>query len=180
MMRLPVINLNRRERFAVAVAAAGLLLFCALNWGLFPLLDKSARLDRVIAAKQSALVEMMQLKTEIQALSRQVAASSAQAAKRDPQFTLFSFLDQLAGRTGIKDKVAYMKPSTTTAKEGGQKIAVVEMKIQALTLAQLVDYLHQIETSANMIHVQWLAITRTSKPEGFIDVVVQAETIEKG
>jgi len=73
-----------------------------------------------------------------------------------------------------------MKPSTTTAKEAGQKIAVVEMKLQALTLAQLVDYLYQIETSKNMIHVQWLAITRTTKPEGFIDVVVQAETIEKG
>lgn len=180
MMRLPPINLNPRERLAVAMAAAALVLFCGLNWGLLPLLDKSARLDRILAGKKAALVEMMHLKGQLEALNRQVAASNAQAANRDPQFTLFSYLDQLAGRTGIKDKVAYMKPSTTTAKDGGHKIAVVEMKIQALTLTQLVDYLHQIETSANMIRVQWLAITRTSKPEGYIDVVVQAETIEKG
>lgn len=179
-MRLPAINLNRREKLSVALAAAGLVVFCGLQWGLFPLLDKSERLDRALAVKQAALVELLRLKAEVQTLNRQVEASKAQAARRDPQFTLFSFLDQLAGRTGIKDKVAYMKPSTTTAKSGGQKIAVVEMKIQALTLSQLVDFLYQIETSPNMIQVQWLAITRTSKPEGFIDAVVQAETFERG
>jgi len=105
-MRLPVINLNRREKLAVAVGAAALVVFFGLNWGLFPLVDKSARLDRVLAGKQAALVEMMRLKAELEAMNRQVAASSALAAKRDPQFTLFSYLDQLAGRTGIQDKVA--------------------------------------------------------------------------
>jgi general secretion pathway protein M len=179
-MRLPAINLSRREKFSLEAGAIVLVIFCGLLWGLFPLLDRSERLGRTIAAKSAVFAELDGLKAEVQALNLQVEASQAQLAKRDPQFTLFSYLDQLAGRTGIKDKIAYMKPSTGTAKEGGQKIAVVELKIQALTLAQLVDYLHQIETSANMIHVQWLAITKAGKADGFIDAVLQAETIEKG
>jgi hypothetical protein len=178
-MRLPVINLNRREKMAVAAAAAGLVIFCGLQWGILPLLDQSERLSRAIAAKTLVLDELVQLRAQAQALDHQVEASKGQLAQRNPQFSLFSFLDQLTGQIGIKDKIVYMKPSTSPGKDGGPKIALVEMKLQGLTLAQLVDYLHQIETSTNMIRVQWLAITKGDKSEGFIDAVLQAETIEQ-
>ena len=73
-----------------------------------------------------------------------------------------------------------MKPSTSVQKGSLYKISQVEMKLQSLTLEQLTTYLHMIETSKNMVYIKRLSILKTSKPEGFIDAVIQVEAVEKG
>ena len=71
-----------------------------------------------------------------------------------------------------------MKPSTTTQKNNPLKVSKVEMKLQAVTLKQLATYLHRVETSENMVSVKRLSISKTSKQEKFINVVLQVETFE--
>jgi general secretion pathway protein M len=72
-----------------------------------------------------------------------------------------------------------MKPSTTVQKNSPYKVSQVEMKLQGLTLQQLTTYLYMVETSKNMIYVKRLSIVKTGKQEGFIDAVLQVETVEK-
>ena len=72
-----------------------------------------------------------------------------------------------------------MKPSTSVQKDSPYKISQVEMKLQSLTLEQLTTYLHMIETSKNMVYIKRLSILKTGKQEGFIDAVIQVETVEK-
>ena len=35
------------------------------------------------------------------------------------------------------------------------------------------------ETSKNMVHIKRLSISKTGKQEGFVDAVLQVETVEK-
>ena len=72
-----------------------------------------------------------------------------------------------------------MKPSTTVQKNNSYKISQVEMKFKDLTLEQLTTYLHMVETSKNMVSIERLSISKTGKQEGFIDAVLQVETVEK-
>lgn len=171
-------KLTRREKYAVCIALGALGLFVLLQFIVLPLMEKKHRLERAIAVKTETLEQMAVLKYEYETIKQKNDQSNDQYSQREKDFTLFSFLDKLSGRAGIKTNIAYMKPSTTTPKNGFHKISQVEMKLQGLTLKQLTTYLHMVETSKNMVYINKLSILKTGKEKGLIDAVLQAETLE--
>jgi general secretion pathway protein M len=172
------LNISRRERLALYLAGAFICLFILIQWVLVPLTDRQHQLDRVLAVKRHALEQMIALKSEFETIQAQSESSKNVLGNREKGFSLFSFLDALAGKIQIKERIAYMKPSTAVQKDSPLKTSQVEMKLEAITLKQLTDYLFGIEMSPNRVWVRRMALSRTEKPEGFIDAVLQVETHE--
>ena len=172
-------KLNRREKYSIYVLSGAICLFILLQFIIFPSFDKRKGLKRVLQAKTDMLEEMTALKSEYNTIKKRTELSKLRFEKREKGFTLFSFLDKLTGKAGIKNHVIYMKPSTSVQKNSPFKISQVEMKLQGLTLKQLTSYLHMVETSKNMANIKRLSISKTGKQEGFIDAVLQVETAEK-
>ena len=172
-------KLTKREKYSVYALSGAIFIFIVIQFIVFPSIDKRKRLKRELQVKTNALSEVTALKSDYGEIEKRTRASSARFANRTKGFTLFSFLDRLTGEAGIKEYVTYMKPSTTVQKNSPYKISQVEMKIQGLTLQQLTTYLYMVETSKNMVHVKRLSIVKAGKSEGFIDAVLQVETIEK-
>jgi general secretion pathway protein M len=172
-------KLTKRERYSVYALSGAIFVFIVIQFIVFPSIDKRKQLKRELQVKTNDLREMMTLKSDYSEIEKSARAASERFASREKGFTLFSFLDKLTGEAGIKEYVTYMKPSTTVQKNSPYKISQVEMKIQGLTLQQLTTYLYMVETSKNMVRVRRLSIVKAGKPEGFIDAVLQVETIEK-
>ena len=172
-------KLNRREKYSIYALSGAICLFILLQFIIFPSFDKRKGLKRVLRAKTDMLEEMTALKSEYNTIKKRTELSKLRFEKREKGFTLFSFLDKLTGKAGIKNHVIYMKPSTSVQKNSPFKISQVEMKLQGLTLKQLTSYLHMVETSKNMANIKRLSISKTGKQEGFIDAVLQVETAEK-
>lgn len=171
-------KLNRREKYIICAAACLLGLLIIANFVIRPFFENQKQLERNLQTKKAELEQMHALQAEYNLLQGKMQQSEVRFGKREKGFTLFSFLDQLAGRTGIKDRISYMKPSKTAPKNSNYKISRVEMKLNAITLEQLTAYLHGIETSKNMVMVKKLSISKKDKKQGFINVVLQAETLE--
>ena len=174
-MRLPF---NKRETLLVASGGVFVLLWLYLQFVYWPLDDTNKRLVRTIFVKESVHQDILELKNEYNQLKSQAEAANAQFKQQDKNFTLFSFLDKLAGQIGIKGNIIYMKPSSSTAKDLPYKLAMVEMKLQGLNLTQLTDYLYGIETSVNQMYIKRLAITQKSPESKSVDVVLQVQTIQ--
>ena len=172
-------KLNRREKYSIYALSGAICLFILLQFIIFPSFDKRKGLKRVLRAKTDMLEEMTALKSEYNTIKKRTELSKLRFEKREKGFTLFSFLDKLTGKAGIKNHVIYMKPSTSVQKNSPFKISQVEMKLQGLTLKQLTSYLHMVETSKNLANIKRLSISKTGKQEGFIDAVLQVETAEK-
>lgn len=172
------LKLNKREKYAVYAASGFICLFVLMQWVVFPFIDNRQRLTRMLQVKTSVLEDMGTLKSDYEAIKKEVDLSKVRYAKRQQRFTLFSFLDKLAGETGIKDHITYMKPSTSTQKDSRYKISLVEMKFQGVTLEQLTLYLHRVETSENMASLKRISITREGKKDGYINVVLQVEALD--
>ncbi|MCG6971695.1 MAG: hypothetical protein LJE66_00985 [Desulfobacterales bacterium] len=172
-------KLTKRDRYSIYALSGAILVFIVIQFIVFPSIDKRKRLKRELQVKTNVLREMMTLKSDYSEIEKSTRSASARFASREKGFTLFSFLDKLTGEAGIKEYVTYMKPSTTVQKNSPYKISQVEMKIQGLTLQQLTTYLYSVETSNNMVRVRRLSIVKAGKPEGFIDAVLQVETLEK-
>lgn len=172
-------NLQRREKSIIVAAGAVLTVFVIVQLIIFPILDRRTRLRHQIVTRTRELQQMVQLKAEYEALTRREHQNEAQLKARPRGFTLFSFLDALAGRSGIKQNIAYMKPATTNMKNSPYNLSMVEMKIDALTMKQLVTYLYGIETSPNLIWVKRISIARGEKDSDLLDSVLQVQTYQQ-
>ena len=70
-----------------------------------------------------------------------------------------------------------MRPSTVEKKGTSLKIDVVEMKMSGVTMQQLINYLHMVETSGNNVFVKRASISISGANKGFLDVTLLVETV---
>jgi len=172
------LNLNQREKIVISGAGTFLIIFIMVQWLIVPVFEKRDELKTRLDSKKNILMDMKILRSEHLAMQGKIESSRQNLNNRQPGFTLFSFLDQLAGDTGLKDHIEYMKPSTAVKEDSGLKISRVELKLQEITLKDLTFYLFKVETSENMLIVKRLSITKTGKDSGLISAVLQVETFE--
>ena len=176
--KLSELPLKPRERRFIIAGAVCLAIFIFIQFIVLPLYGKKSRLKSAIQGKERELAEIQLLQKEYGDIRNKAEQALKQISKRDKGFTLFSFLDRLAGEKGVKDRIAYMRPSSTPKENAPYKISLVEMELQAITLPQLVGFLHGIETSENLVAVKRMSIASSGKLAASIDVVLQVETLE--
>ena len=172
------ISLQRREKMAVTAVAVALGVFLLLQIVVFPVFDRDDELRRQIKTKTQDLQQMRDLQAEYASLSRYSTNVEDGIKKRPGDFTLFSFIDKLAGSSGIKGNIAYMKPSSSNLKNSSYSLSTVEIKLNALTMEQLTAFLYGIEESANMVWIRRLSISKSDNNQSLLNSVLQVETFE--
>jgi general secretion pathway protein M len=168
-----------RERVALVIAGAAVVIFLVLQVIIFPAVGRRDSLRKQIVFKTEALQEIRAQKTEYQRLSQNTKHTQARIQKRAKTFTLFSYIDQLAGKSGIKGNIASMKPSTTNIKNSSFKLSSVEMKLNSLTMEQLTTFLHGLEDPKNVVWIKRISISKADKNEGLLNAVLQTETYQR-
>jgi general secretion pathway protein M len=131
-----------------------------------------------VHAKAELLADMQALQAEAEQIRTRSRTAEGRFRQREANFTLFSFLDQLAGQARVKERVSYMRPTKIELKNSPFKLSRVEMKLEGVTLEQLTTYIHGVESSGNMVSVGKLSITRRDPKEGLLDAILQVETLE--
>ena len=71
-----------------------------------------------------------------------------------------------------------MKPSESTGSELFTQ-SQVEMKLQAVSLGQLVRFLERVESPAHLVGIDKIAIQENTKEKGLLDVTLQLVSIDQ-
>lgn len=171
-------KLKRREKYSVYAATVIICIFVLIKFIVFPVIDKRESVTRAIQVKTKMLEEMIVLKSKYDAISYRADLSKSRFVKREKNFTLFSLIDSLAGKAAIKEHIVYMKPSTSVAKNSNYKISSVEIKVQNVTMNELISYLHMVETTDSNVFINGLSMSKTGGQEDLINAVLKVETIE--
>ena len=171
-------KLQKRERLVVTGGAVALFLLLLFQFVIYPIIDRQSQLKKEIVKKTVELQEAQSLKTDVASVTRSLQLTEDKLKSRPQGFTLFSFLDALAGRTGIKQNITYMKPSSTNIKNSPYTLSMVEMKIQSLTMEQLVNYLHGVENAPQQIWIKQMSITKGETNEGLLTSILKVETFQ--
>ena len=171
-------KLSNREKIAISIGIGFVGIFLLVQVAVFPFLDARERLQRRLVSHTRSYDEIKQLRIKYLDLQTRTDNSKKQIDRRQRGFTLFSFLDKLAGQVGIKERITYMKPSSTKQKDTPYSLSLVEMKLNGITMEQITKFLYRIETSPNMIHVQRLSLNKKEEKEGLLNVILQVETFE--
>ena len=170
-------KLAKREKYLVTLCVCALAVFLLVRFVVFPFIDGRERVRRGVAAKEKGLQEILVLGAEYEAQKKGATGVQQVLARRKKGFTLFSFLERAAGEVEVKDNIKYMKPSTSQG-TGQYKEIMVEMKLEKITLSQLVAYLYGIESPENVISIKRISIKENKQETGFMDAVLQVITYE--
>jgi general secretion pathway protein M len=170
-------KLARREKYFVSGAAVFIGAFLLLQLLVFPFFERMKRVQRGVEAKEDALKEIVRLSAEYQRYRRGSQDLRQALSRRQGGFTLFSFLEKEAGDAGVKAYIKYMKPSTSSG-PGSYKESLVEMKLEAISLSQLVDYLHKIEAPEKLVMIKRISIKETKGKSGYLDTILQVMTFQ--
>jgi general secretion pathway protein M len=170
-------KLGRREKILVSLAACCVAVFVLFQFIIFPFFDRREAIERGIDAKRDGLKEIVRLRGEYESYKRGADGIQRYLRSRMKSFTLFSFLEQAAGKARVKDHIKYMKPSASLS-NGRIKESMVEMKLDKISLKQLVDYLYLIESPENVVSIKRISIKDSKSAPGYLDAVMQVLTID--
>jgi general secretion pathway protein M len=168
-------NLGGREKLVMIAGGVAVALLLFYRFGLSPALERLRTLDRLVATKERDLHEMKTLRETYLAQKRLMEEVNQSLAQRGQDFAIFSFLEELANKAGIKNNIMYMKPALTTPGELFRESSV-EMRLEGIVLPQLTRYLYDIERAPQLLRVRRMHIKpRTANPDQ-LDVTFQVST----
>ena len=171
-------KLAKRERLFVSLAVSAIVLFVLLEFIILPFFKERGRMKRGIISKQVELVDVLESSARLKALRSNSQGMEESLMKREQGFALFSYLEKAAGTAKVKENIKSMKPSTSKG-QGDYKESTVEIKIEAVTLQQLVDYLYRIESPDKVVFIKRMLVQGNKKGKGYIDAVLQVLTFVK-
>jgi general secretion pathway protein M len=168
-------KLTATQKYYVAGGAAFVLVVLMLQLAVIPLWDAKQKLNRSIAVNEKALKDMIALGGEYAVLKQRAEDIQRAQARRPQDFTLFSYLEKKAGETQLKPHIKYMNASKAVA-AGAFEESIVEMRLDALTLRQLTDFLHTVESPQDLVRIKKITVAKMKESPEYLTMTMQAST----
>ena len=162
-------KLEPRERVLVQVAGALVALFIAFNLVYLPIQGALGGLGDRIQERQHDAVEVAHMMRAYQRLRVDLATMRTRTVAASGDFSLFSVVEQALTRAPGKDKIGSITPAQK-AIPGGMTQYSVELKLNALSLPQVVDTLYGLSALNVPVTVSTLHVTRRSQDSHTFDV----------
>lgn len=167
-------NLSTRER--VLVAVVGALTLAAIVWfGLIrTTIGMRGQSEQRFESAQQELEVMKRLRREYDDVSERLA-SVEERIQNGPRGNLRTTLESLA--TDSQVEIESMEPQASPTNDRYRETKV-EVGLKEVTLAQIVGYLHRIDSAPQVLSIKSLRMrTRKDKPE-YLDVTFTVSSFE--
>ena len=168
-------QMSQRERVMVAVAVAAVVLVGVWLGVIEPYQSAMEKLDSQIKNRSNSLVEVKELQKDISRLRQQLSQVSGRKAMDGP---LFSYVEALTDQAGIRDRLLSMRPQQAS-QQGNYRQQLVELKLEKLSLPQLVRFLYAIEYAGQGVQVKSMRIKRRFEDNSSLDVNLSVFSLEE-
>ncbi len=170
-------RLTKRQQLVVSLGAGVVFLLLLVQFLLLPYLEAKQSVQQAIRTNEKTLAEMTRLAQEYRVLKQQAEKIQQVLAKRTPDFTLFSYLDKVAGAAGIKPSVKYINAMKGSI-SGPYEEMPVEIRLERITLKQLTDFLYLLESPQEMIRIKNIAISKMKESPEYLATQIQVVTYQ--
>jgi type II secretory pathway component PulM len=123
-------------------AAAALILLYALV--LYPISSDLSRKRDLIPKKEKDLAEMKVLRTQYVEIRQRLQEAQAIAAQRGP---LLTEIENYTKQSNLSSKIVSLKPQAGVQTEGFKE-SIVEVRLENITLYDIVNYVYLLEKNA--------------------------------
>jgi general secretion pathway protein M len=170
-------QLTKSQKYTVM---AGLIFVGAalfIQFAVVPYFEARQKVHSAIVANEKALQELFILGAEYGVLRQRSEEIKRLIERRPPGFALFSYLEKRAGEAAVKTNIRSMNPLKSSP-AGGYEETAVEMKLDKLTMKQLVDFLYLVESPEEMVRIRRAAILKMKESPEYLSVLIQVFTYQ--
>ena len=160
-------KLSRRESLIVAVGLAMTLLITAEEWIFRPLWERRRELMENRQRSENQIRSLEGLLARYRRYHADLKAVETRLIRDGDDFSLFYFLEEVAGKTGIREKLVAMNPSEASGTGDYQRFEMV-IRFEELTTAQAVEYLRRLADAPRLVRVNRLNLERSVRQPGRI------------
>ena len=155
-----MITLAKREKNFVIGAACFIVVFFLFKSLIIPFFEKKDRMRKGIKDREIELEEVIRLSGEYEAYKGDSQGIEQVLGRRKRGFTLRTFLQEKANEAGVIIGRINEFPS----KETGPFIeSTMEVRLEAVTLKQLKEYLYRIESPEDLVSVPTISIKENKR-----------------
>jgi hypothetical protein len=168
--------LTKRERWM----GLGLVVFISL-WavyvlGISPAAQRIDTLKRVIPEKQRVLEQLIEKSNQYRVLRAGIDQYKAKADHRDKNFELLGCLETMVKELQMGQNVASMKQDVVDFNGSFSQI-IGEVKLESVSLQQLVEFLVKIKSSPYGLKTNSLYARKNTKEPENLDVLIQVSIL---
>lgn len=171
------VDLTQREQILVG-AAGGLSLIAILWFGaLSPLLGVASSATSGVGTAEDQLEAMKRVRREYDEVTGRLSSVEKRISSKGQNSNILTLLQSLAATSGVKVESMDQRQA---ANNDVYKETKVEVELKGVTLTQTVDYLHNIESSQQLLSVKSLRLkTRNEKvAPSLMDVTFAVSSFE--
>ncbi len=163
-------NLSNRERVLLYGAFVLILLFLIYQILFVPLLNSRRELIAENNLLEARFNELKSIAERYEA-EKLTYIQLKEMLDNKKSLSVLTYLENISEMVVIRDNIEYIKPKGNERKEGVVKSGV-EIKIDAVPVQKLIEFLYEIEENRNGLIVSYLRLKPFFKEKGKIDVIV--------
>ncbi|MFQ5894273.1 MAG: type II secretion system protein GspM [Nitrospinota bacterium] len=165
-------KLARREQMMVAAGLVVGSLLLGSELVVRPLWERRQALRQRVERAERELQRMRALRERHRRYREMLVELDRRLIRQGDRFSLFSFLEEAAGRAGIRERLVSMKPSEAPLGPGYRRMAM-EVRFEDVALGQLVRYLEELAGAPKLIRVGRLRVERSNRVPGRVRVTAK-------
>ena len=160
-------QLNQREKVFVAAGGVALVLILLYLAVMMPYREAMTRLDKQIAARSRQLDEVQALRSQYLEMQQQIRQLETRV-KNNQDFSALTFLENLVERTSGRDNLLSMRPQPPVT-QNEFIIDTVEVKLEKLSLRQVLELLWGVEGATSPMQVRDLYLKQRFDDRSLLD-----------
>jgi hypothetical protein len=172
-------KLEPRERTLVKLAGAVVTLFIAYNFIYAPIASWRDSIDTTLDTRRHEIGEVQHLVETYIARKKQLQTAERNTVPMGKDFSLFSVIEGSLTKTVGHDKIASINPDADRKLSDGFVQYSVDLKLQNVSLAQVVDALYGVKSLPAPVAVSNLRITRRVQDPHTYDVEMTCAALAK-
>ena len=172
------ISLTTREK---GVLIAGLIILGSLLGNQFvakPMRERLSTLNRVVGSKEKILGQLRQMSAELSTLRSEVTRLRRRIEAQPDKGRMLSLLERIQEKVGLSGHVVHMRP-TAAALGKIYEETTIEVKLDAVTLEQLLGFLGHLDALELAIGIKSLEVRKVDSSSGssLLGATVRISTI---
>jgi general secretion pathway protein M len=168
-LRARYYSLSDREQWALKIGVLALLIFLVLQFLLFPLDNRVKRLESSVRTKEKDLTELKTIADKYKSLPQ-----PGSAGKSGEAFNLFSTLESQVAKSGLMEKIEYMRPGAMQL-DNAREEKWVEVKVNRVTLKEMTSLLYNLESFGRGVFIKRLS---ARKDGDYLTLILQPAAVE--
>lgn len=165
-------SLTFREQSIINLGLVVVLVVVLVLSLYMPMRENRAQLESSIESKERDLMELRNIVAQHKRLSATLVGNNGK--KGNGPFILFSVLEKMATKSGLMEKMDYMKPGSIQL-DSFREEKQVELKMSRITLKELTSFLYNLQSFGRGIYIKRLSIR---KDREYLNLIMQPAVVE--